>query len=86
MVVICDVPGQTAKERIAELRNIQSKKPFPNCNICDVPGQTAKERIKELQELRNKKNQVPGDTFSSHTSSSKIKKESFIEKFKKILK
>lgn len=86
MVVICDVPGQTAKERIAELQYMQSKKPYPNCNICDVPGRTAKERIEELHSLRNKKNQVPGDTFSSCTNNKNVKNESFINKLKNIFK
>lgn len=86
MAVICNIPGKSAKERINELRNIQSQKPFPNCNICNVPGETAKERINELHKIRNKKNQVPGDTFSSCSNNSSVKNESFIKKFKNIFK
>lgn len=86
MAVICNVPGQTARERAAELRNIQSKKPYPNCNICDVPGQTAQERIQEIHNLRNRKNQVPSDTFSLSAKNSNVKNESFVEKFKKLFK
>ncbi len=83
-VIINNVPGQTIQEQINKIHNIQSKKPYPCCNVSDIPGKTAKERINEIQELKSRKNQVPGDTFSLSGNNSKVQNKSFLEKLKKL--